>query len=415
MLDSKLSCSFNMPLLYLHLGLDVDAKGTERNETALMITLHGKGDLGTKKKCVEILLKANADVNIFDRYYGTALNDSVDYPEIVEMLLKAGAPVHPKLPGLSYDSDDPDVPSDPDERIMRRWPEHFAPLTDAVMSEQPESVRLLLNFGADPNYDGDNMHVWPILFAARYGNLEILKLLVEHGANINKDNNNAEMVILYNSSPCTAFINAIYVGAFECAEYLLSKGARLARSVGIYREESELFLAARVHSRNCIKLLLNADIVINKKDDKDHNALEEYIVKDNEDDFPKIPDVHFDHIWTDVAMLLYAAGEILEEEIIHNEYRHPYTGKITQEEIEVPEAILYFIRPYWELKDACRQAIRRHLLKIDPGKNLFLRVPKLGLPENLQSYLLYDCTLEYGPSESGPKVKKGSIIPIRNS
>ncbi len=54
-------------------------------------------------------------------------------------------------------------------------------------------------------------------------------------------------------------------------------------------------------------------------------------MKDNGDDY-------FDHIWTDVAVLMPIHAEILEDDIIHNEYRHPYTGKITQEEIEVPGA-----------------------------------------------------------------------------
>ena len=389
--------------------MDVDSR-EEKERTALMIAMSGEADLPTKKRCVEILLKANADVNNFDRYYGTALGASVAYPEIVELLIKAGAHVHPKLPGLP---DDPDM--DPDERIMRRWPEHFAPLTSATIMEQPESVELLLKNGADPNFEEDNMHVYPILFAARYGNIDILKMLVEHGADINKEGGNEEVVILYNSTPCTALINAVYAGAFECAEYLLSKGAKLEEYIGYYREETELFLAARVHSRNCIKLLLKADIVINKKDEQDHNALEEYIVKDNVEHEPNVPDVNLNDIYHDIAVLLYAAGETLEGEIIHNTHYDRYAQKHVPEEIEVPEPILDVIRPYMLLKDQCRNAIRKHLIQLNPGKNLFLRIPELGLPESLQSYLLYDCTLEYGPSENHPKVKKGGIISIRSA
>ena len=35
-----------------------------------------------------------------------------------------------------------------------------------------------------------------------------------------------------------------------------------------------------------------------------------------------------------------------------------------------------------------------HLLKLDPHENLFVRVPRLPLPKALQSYLLYDQTLD---------------------
>ena len=46
------------------------------------------------------------------------------------------------------------------------------------------------------------------------------------------------------------------------------------------------------------------------------------------------------------------------------------------------------------LKHLCREAIREHLLHLDQHKNLFQRVPRVGLPALLQSYLLYWQTLD---------------------
>ena len=46
------------------------------------------------------------------------------------------------------------------------------------------------------------------------------------------------------------------------------------------------------------------------------------------------------------------------------------------------------------LKDLCRAFIRTYLLRIDLHSNLFIRVPKLGLPLFLTRYLLYDMTLD---------------------
>ena len=46
------------------------------------------------------------------------------------------------------------------------------------------------------------------------------------------------------------------------------------------------------------------------------------------------------------------------------------------------------------LKHLCREAIREHLLHLDQHENLFQRVPRLGLPALLQSYLLYWQTLD---------------------
>ena len=45
------------------------------------------------------------------------------------------------------------------------------------------------------------------------------------------------------------------------------------------------------------------------------------------------------------------------------------------------------------LKHLCREAIRKHILKIDPHAHLFGRVPRLGLPTSLNCYLVYDATL----------------------
>ena len=42
----------------------------------------------------------------------------------------------------------------------------------------------------------------------------------------------------------------------------------------------------------------------------------------------------------------------------------------------------------------CRAAVRRHLLNLDPHENLFLRVPRLGLPSLLAKNLLFNTSLE---------------------
>ena len=46
------------------------------------------------------------------------------------------------------------------------------------------------------------------------------------------------------------------------------------------------------------------------------------------------------------------------------------------------------------LKHLCRVRIRNHLLELDPHENLFVRVPQLGFPKSLASYLLYDVTVD---------------------
>ena len=45
------------------------------------------------------------------------------------------------------------------------------------------------------------------------------------------------------------------------------------------------------------------------------------------------------------------------------------------------------------LRHLCREAIRNYLLKLNRHKHLFGRVPNLGLPTSLSSYLLYNMEL----------------------
>ena len=47
-----------------------------------------------------------------------------------------------------------------------------------------------------------------------------------------------------------------------------------------------------------------------------------------------------------------------------------------------------------QLKHICRQVIRKHLVELDPHQRLFGRIPKLGLPRSLTSYLLSEMSLE---------------------
>ena len=53
------------------------------------------------------------------------------------------------------------------------------------------------------------------------------------------------------------------------------------------------------------------------------------------------------------------------------------------------------------LKHICREAIRKLLIEINPHGHLFDRVPRLGLPQLVSSYLLYDLELKDDDEEEG--------------
>ena len=73
--------------------------------------------------------------------------------------------------------------------------------------------------------------------------------------------------------------------------------------------------------------------------------------------------------------MLFAAGESVDQTKVK---KVPHYLK--------PSAEIY-------LKNICRETNRKHLLQMN-DVNLFVRVPQLGLPHLMTSYLLHDVTLD---------------------
>ena len=76
-------------------------------------------------------------------------------------------------------------------------------------------------------------------------------------------------------------------------------------------------------------------------------------------------------------MILFAAGE-----------------KYDDEDFKMFPNILKEMCVQFQLKHICREAIRKHLLDLDPHQHLFGRIPKLGLPSALVQCLLYNMSLD---------------------
>ena len=73
----------------------------------------------------------------------------------------------------------------------------------------------------------------------------------------------------------------------------------------------------------------------------------------------------------EMIMLLHAAGEMV------NTKKNSVPECLQEKELEMC------------LQHMCRQTIRKHLIFLNLRVNLFVRIPQLGLPSLLTSYLLY--------------------------
>ena len=87
----------------------------------------------------------------------------------------------------------------------------------------------------------------------------------------------------------------------------------------------------------------------------------------------------------DISLLLFAAGETFIE-------KRYIVWNATDDEVGLPD-FLKQIKSDMSLKHMCREAIRKRLLELEPHSNLFSRIPELGLPSSLQSYLLFHVSL----------------------
>ena len=87
-------------------------------------------------------------------------------------------------------------------------------------------------------------------------------------------------------------------------------------------------------------------------------------------------------------MLLYVAGEKLR-------FAKKVTNKQQKKKVKCSQNSCQRNYINIRLSHICREAIRNHLLEVDPHTNLFERVPKLTqLPSSLREFLLFDLTLE---------------------
>jgi ankyrin repeat protein len=92
------------------------------------------------------------------------------------------------------------------------------PIYFAITENHPIIVDILINAGVDTNYSWAGKHGGTLLTnAAQFGYLEIVKILIRHGANINYTGN----------GDYTAIYRAIIYEHLDVVFYLINNGAKL--------------------------------------------------------------------------------------------------------------------------------------------------------------------------------------------
>ena len=151
----------------------------------------------------------------------------------------------------------------------------------------------------------------------------------------------------------------------DCLYMLLMEGADVNRRCN--NGNTALIEAA---SLSCIRVLLRAGADVNIYNNSGYNALTSFLVKPGNLDETAV-------------MTLFAAGET----------DYVVTGR-HQDDVTIPDCLVQLSSSELRLMSLCRHAIRKYLLNTNCHQHLFGRVPLLGLPSSLESYLLFDVSLE---------------------
>ena len=301
--------------------------------------------------CVKALLLTGADVNVPDTIGRTAHNyhhftNSKEHSECFRLVLQSGADVN--------------------------FTNNYGgtALHTAAESSHDQCLRHILLSGVDVNKT-DNEGRSALVLAALKGRRKCVNLLLTSGADVN----------ISDTFGNTALINAARSGYYKLVDILIQAGADVNEANMKGFTPLMLSPGAYVFFQRsgvlCLMALLTAGAHVNKTNGSGQNALEYYLTECRR---PK----------KNVMTLLYAAGESVNPVTVGTpEWFRKQNG---EEEFDI-DNYLELTDSKLSLQHMCREAIRTRLVKMNPHLHLLKRIPKLGLPSMLTSYLLFHVNL----------------------
>ena len=341
-------------------GANANIKNNSGSTALIIASLYGHDN------CVKSLVEAGAYVKVRDNQGSTALLEAAFFTSFkcVENLLNAGANVN----GTAKDGRTPllracmhveDFCSD----FIRNSRNTYISANHGVL----RTIEILLRASAEVNITDDAGHV-PLIAVLRSNHDECTPLLLESGVDVNT---------VDSESGSSALMVAIglLLAKRETIDQLLTAGA----DVDIMNNKGETaFTVATVHSNVALaKRLLMANCHIS-------NKARAGMVRSARMYPLKLHLKSGQPVKKNIIRLLFAAGVILDNDNV--------LKKRLQDVLQLTDVKMH-------LKHICREATRKHLLKLDPHQHLFSRIPKLGLPEIINQYLLYDESLKENESD----------------
>ncbi len=170
---------------------------------------------------VKLLLRKQADVTIKNKFDETPLHRAVEgnHKPVIDDLLNVDAPVDIYAAIGLGDLDRVRKELEADEELVHATRRNLTPLHAAAQRGRLEIVALLLEHGADPNAKADNnAGATPLYLAAIGGHLDTVQLLIENEAVVND-------VVTIDGITAPPLYFAVVGGHAEMVDALLAAGA----------------------------------------------------------------------------------------------------------------------------------------------------------------------------------------------
>ena len=308
-------------------------------------------------QCIKLLVEKGADVNIREQNRRLALHNAAkaNHVNCVELFIQSGADVNAR------------------DNMGK------TPLFAAAENGRYQCIEKLVQLGADVNSQ-DEENCTALFVVVKKGFHTCLKLIIQSGVDVNIRGNRDR----------TALMEAAVEKDHKSIHILIDSGADVncTTDTGLTALMFAAWCDQWHESTLCVKRLLRSGAHVNKINKFGQNALQISVASNTTFCYKKGD--YGKHYGKDVIMLLLAAGESIEGATVD---RINYGGYYTYTQ-NVPKYLQDFHKIKLSLKWACREVIRKRLIQSDSHTNLFIKVPKLGLPRLLHLYLLYDMSLE---------------------
>ena len=344
------------------------------------ITLVQAAQIG-RLDIVKYLISLGADVNMYHLALWEAVSQG--HKHIITYLLALGADVN-----------------------------MFNCLIEAVTCGDVNIVKSLLEAGANVNQK-NNFHKNALEMGIQSGNVDIVNLLIEFGADVNLIGSQqlSPLMIAVDYSNMMHARKGSMDGFLAIAKSLIQAGADVNRTCLLEKtilmrvseyQTSALMMASKAGNFNMAQILIEAGADVNKMCEGNQTALMFFALNLTENGLKG------------VRLLLRSGAKVNICRQRHWRMKAKKYGRMSRAKPKIIGQIcrvltaggmklslkLRPIRKPHFLQCLCRAVVRRHLLKLDPHENLFLRIPRLGLPSLLVKYLLFDASLESDEGES---------------